>query len=82
MCSRQRGLNFTVDLALTSALRGGLCRRCLRVCILLTVGGYAAALGCRLADAVMYRPCGGSIAAIEVVTVVLRVTAGCHRLLA
>jgi len=82
MYSRQRGFNFSVDLTFAGALRGGLCRRCLCVCILLTVGSYAAALGCRLADAVMHRPCGKGIAAIEVVTVVLRVTACGHRLLA
>ena len=82
MYSRQRCFDFTIDLTFTGTLRSRLCRRCLCVCILLTVGSYAAALGCRLADAVMHCPCGGGIAAIEVVTVVLRVTAGCHRLLA
>ena len=80
MYSRQRCFDFTIDLTFTGALRSRLCRRCLCVCILLTVGRYAAALGCRLADAVMHRPCGGSIAAIEVVTVVLRVATGGHRL--
>lgn len=79
---RQRCFDFTIDLTFTGALRSRLCRRCLCVCILLTVGGYAAALGCRLADAVMYRPCGGGIAAIEVVAIVLRVTACGHRLIA
>ena len=82
MYSRQRCFDFTIDLTFTGALRSRLCRRCLCVCILLTVGRYAAALGYRLADAVMHRPCSGGIAAIEVVTVVLRVTACGHRLLA
>ena len=82
MHSRQRCFDFTIDLTFTGALRGGLCRRCLCVCILLAVGSYAAALGCRLADTVMHRPCGRSIAAIEMVTVVLCVTVGSHRLLA
>ena len=82
MHRRQRGFHFTVDLAFASALRSRLCRRCLCVCILLTVCGNAAALGCRLADAVMHRPSGGGVAAIEVVAIVLRVATGGHRLLA
>ena len=82
MYRRQRCFDFTIDLTFTGALRSRLCRRCLCVCILLTVGGYAAALGCRLADAVMYRPCSGGITAIEVVAIVLRVTACGHRLIA
>ena len=82
MRRRQRRFDFSVDLTLASTLRGRLCSRCLCVCILLTVGGYAAALGCRLADAVMYRPCGRGITAVEMVAVILRVARSGYRLLA
>ena len=82
MNSRQSRSNLAVDLTFASTLRGGLRRRCLCVCILLTICSYTAALGCRLADAVMHGPCGSGITAVEVVAVTLRVTAGCHRLLA
>ena len=46
MHRRQRCFDFTIDLTFAGALRSRLCRRCLCVCILLTVGRYAAALGC------------------------------------
>ena len=70
MGSRKCSLDFAIDLTFTGTLCSGLRGRSLYIGILLTVGGNAAALGGRLADAEMHRPCYGPIAAVQVVIVI------------
>ena len=76
MRSRKCSFNFPVDLTFAGALCSRLCGGCLCIGVLLTVGGNAAALGGRLADAEMHRPCYRTIAAVQVVIVICRMSAG------
>ena len=80
MGSRKCSFDFAIDLTFAGALCSRLRGRCLCIGVLLTVGGNAAALGSRLADAEMHRPCYGPIAAVQVVIVICRVPACCNRL--
>ena len=70
MGSRKCRFDFAIDLTFAGALCSRLCGGCLCIGVLLTVGGNAAALGGRLADAEMHRPCYRTIAAVQVVIVI------------
>ena len=76
MGSRKCSFNFAVDLTFAGALCSRLCGGCLCIGVLLTVCCNAAALGGRLADAEMHRPCYRTIAAVQVVIVICRMSAG------
>ena len=76
MGSRKCSFDFAIDLTFAGALCSRLRGRCLCISVLLTVSRNAAALGSRLADAEMHRPCCRTIAAVQVVIVICRMTAG------